>query len=472
MNKKIVFNFMYQAGYQMTLILLPIITVPIVSRALGAQGLGTWNFIYSIVSYFMLVGGLGLANYGVREIAVVKHDKQALSKKFWELELFNAFFSLGVLVIYLVLCFFLPNRELYLILSISVFSVFLDISWFFAGIEDFKRITLANIIIRLLSFVFIIVFIREKTDLTTYFLIQAGTTFLSQALFWFFLKGKIIFIRVSMKAIWSHFIPSLNFFIAKLSSTIFSNLNKTILGLMTSMQVVGIYSNSLTLVFMASSLMNALNIVMIPHMSTLNSKKKESELIKTLQKSIHIQFYFTIAILFGIIATNQHLIGWFFGTGFAEMKRIVPLLAVTVVLQSFYGAVSSQYLIPKGEMKSYNMSIFIGALVSLLLDVLLIPIIGIYGAVIGNLCGQLVVCLIRGRILVRDTAFTFQKKQLTTFLLAGVLMAVIVMVITSHFPSTPLTTLFQLILGSVIYLGITIKTSPLKGFLKKKDVQR
>lgn len=469
MNKKIISNFFYQAGYQLTLILLPIISVPIVSRALGADGIGRWNFIYSIVSYFILIGGLGLANYGVREIALVKKDKAALSKKFWELELFNAFFSLGILLVYLFVCLFLPNKELYLILSISIFSVFLDISWFFAGIEDFKRITLSNICIRLVSFVCIVVFIRGKEDLTTYFIIQAGTTFLSQALFWLFLKGKIEFVRTSTKEIWQHFRPSLHFFIAKLSSTIFSNLNKTILGMMASMNIVGIYSNSLTLVFMVSSLTNALNIVMIPHMSSLENEK---ERIKTLQNSIHIQFYFTIAIMFGIIATNKHLIGWFFGTGFEEMNKIVPLLAVIVVLQSFYGAVSSQYLIPKGDLKSYNTSIFIGALVSIILDVILIPYIGIYGAVIGNLMGQFVVCLIRGMILVRETSFVFQTKQLSIFLLAGVVMALVIMITTNNFASTPLTTLLQFILGSTLYLGITIKISPLKGILKKKDVQR
>ncbi|WP_201730303.1 oligosaccharide flippase family protein [Carnobacterium maltaromaticum] len=471
MNKKIMSNFIYQAGYQLMMILLPIITIPIVSRTLGAQGVGTWNFIYSVVSYFMLIGGLGLANYGVREIALVKNNKAALSKKFWELELFNAFFSLGILIIYLFLCLFLPNKELYLILSISIFSVFLDVSWFFSGIEDFKRVTLSNICIRLVSFLCIVAFVRSKEDLAVYFIIQAGTTFCSQALFWLFLKGKIEFVRVSMYGIWQHFRPSLQFFIAKLSSTIFSNLNKTILGLMTSMSIVGIYSNSLMLVLMASSLVNALNIVMIPHMSSLMSDKNEQGMIVTLQKSIHIQLYFTIAIMFGIIATNKHLIGWFFGNEFEQMKLVVPLLSLTVVFQSFYVAVSTNYLIPKGELKAYNKSIFIGALVSVITDLTLIPFMGIYGAVIGNLMGQFVVCTIVGRLLLRETTFTFQVKKLVISLVAAIIMAVVIIFLTKNLPSKPLTTLLQFVLGCALYLGITIKINPLKGLVKKNKME-
>lgn len=450
------------------MILLPIVTIPIVSRALGAQGVGTWNFMYSVASYFILIGGLGLANYGVREIALVKNDKAALAKKFWELELFNAFFSLGVLGVYLFICLFLPNKELYLILSISIFSVFLDISWFFAGIEDFKRITLSNICIRLISFSCIVAFVRGKEDLVVYFIIQVGTTFCSQALFWLFLKGKIEFVRVSMNDIWQHFRPALHFFIAKLSSTIFSNLNKTILGLMTSMSIVGIYSNSLMLVLMANSLVNALNIVMIPHMSGLMNGKNEQKMIETLQKSIHIQLYFTIAIMFGIIATNNHLIGWFFGNEFEQMKLVVPLLSLTVVFQSFYVAISTNYLIPKGKLKNYNKSIFIGAFVSVMTDLTLIPFIGIYGAVIGNLMGQFVVCILVGKMLVRETTFTFQIKKLVISLIAAIAMATVIILLTKNLPSKPWTTFVQLVLGCVLYLGLTIKVSPLKELLKKK----
>lgn len=466
MNKKIVSNFIYQAGYQLMMILLPIITIPIVSRTLGVQGLGTWNFIYSVVWYFTLIGGLGLSNYGVREIALVKKNKFALSKKFWELELFNAFLSLGVLVVYLVLCLFLPNKELYLILSITIFSAILDISWFFAGIEDFKRITLSNMCIRVISFLCIVIFVREREDLAIYFMIQAGTTFFSQALFWLFLKGKVVFVKVSMKSVWQHFRPSLHFFIAKLSSTIFGNLNKTLLGLMASMSIVGIYSNSLMLVLMASSLVHSLNIVMIPHMSNLMKGKDKQEMAVTLQKSIHIQFYFTIAIMFGIIATNYHLIGWFFGKEFEQMKLIVPILSLTVVFQSFYNAVSSNYLIPKGELKVYNKSIIIGACVSICIDLTLIPLIGIYGAVIGNLMGQFVVCIILGRLLLRETAFSFQVKQLTIYLLVAVVMALVIIFFTKSLPSTPLTTVLQFILGCILYIGLTIKISPLKGLLR------
>lgn len=107
MKNKIVSNFIYQLAYQLTLILLPIISIPIVSKSLGVEGIGTYNFITSVVSYFILISGLGLANYGIREIAVVKNDKKKLSEKFWTLELFNIIVASIVLIFYLLFIYIL-----------------------------------------------------------------------------------------------------------------------------------------------------------------------------------------------------------------------------------------------------------------------------------------------------------------------------------------------------------------------------
>lgn len=131
MKRKLAVNFFYQASYQILLIILPIITIPIVSKALGPGGIGTYNYINSIVAYFVLVAGLGMANYGVREIAIVRDDRYNLSKKFWELEGFNVFISILTLIVYLIWCLIFSNTFYFLISSILIISNLFDITWFF-----------------------------------------------------------------------------------------------------------------------------------------------------------------------------------------------------------------------------------------------------------------------------------------------------------------------------------------------------
>lgn len=62
-------NIIYQIAYQILAIALPLITTPIVTRGLGADGLGQYSYSNSIVAYFSIFALLGVNNYGTREIS-------------------------------------------------------------------------------------------------------------------------------------------------------------------------------------------------------------------------------------------------------------------------------------------------------------------------------------------------------------------------------------------------------------------
>ena len=62
MKKNISANYIYNLIYQIFVIILPIITTPYVSRVLGANGIGIYSYTLSIVTYFTLIGGLGITN--------------------------------------------------------------------------------------------------------------------------------------------------------------------------------------------------------------------------------------------------------------------------------------------------------------------------------------------------------------------------------------------------------------------------
>ena len=56
--------------------LFPLITFPYASRVLGVDNIGRYNFGNSIVSYFVLLAGLGISTYGVREGAKYRDKKK------------------------------------------------------------------------------------------------------------------------------------------------------------------------------------------------------------------------------------------------------------------------------------------------------------------------------------------------------------------------------------------------------------
>ena len=88
-------NYFYSLAAQLLLILMPIVTTPYLSRVLGETNLGVYNYILSIVNYFILFGCVGLNLYGQRETAARQNDPAGQSAVFFELLAIRAV-TLGV----------------------------------------------------------------------------------------------------------------------------------------------------------------------------------------------------------------------------------------------------------------------------------------------------------------------------------------------------------------------------------------
>lgn len=470
MKKKIAVNFVYQASYQLLLVVLPIITIPIVSEALGAEGIGYFNYVNSIVSYFTIIAGLGMSNYGVREISLVRKDKELLSRKFWELQIFNSIFALGTFMIFIVLTLFLDNRIFFMISGVAIFSCLFDITWFFSGMEDFKRITIRNFIVKSISFLLIVLFIKKPEDLKLYFIITSLSIFFSQISIWLSLKRYICWIKVSIKESFCHFKPALEFFIEKVAVTAYQNATKTILGLMTTMTVVGYYSNAFSLIIMSGSIINAMNIVMIPRMSNMFGNNNEEGMIKLLQKTLHLQLYFTIPIMFGVMAVSNQMVDWFFGNDFSRIKDILPWLAPVVVFQSLQQGIASQYLIPKKNMRDYNISVVFGAIVTIFLTTVLVPYLEIYGAVIAINVGYVIISLYRLKVLISDTTFKFEFFKVIKFTVSGLIMYLVITRTTKNLTSNVYTTVLQVGIGILVYYTSTffLRINMLNDIFKRK----
>ncbi|OYT08070.1 hypothetical protein CBG23_02015, partial [Limosilactobacillus reuteri] len=102
---KVIKNYLYNAGYQILLMLAPVITTPYVSRVLGANNNGINTYTNGWVTFFYLAGQLGISLYGNREIAYQRNDKFKRSKTFWGIISLQVATSSIVLITYLLAVF-------------------------------------------------------------------------------------------------------------------------------------------------------------------------------------------------------------------------------------------------------------------------------------------------------------------------------------------------------------------------------
>lgn len=458
MTSSVAKNLFYQSLFQGIRILMPVVTIPIISKALGAQGVGIYSFTNSIAEYFILLSGLGITLYGNREIAMVRDDKEKLNQTFSELISLKLLTTIVSFILYsvVVLVFFQRDWIYYLIQSLHIIAVLFDVSWFFMGIEDFKKVSLSNLAVQTVVFFGIVFFIKDYDDLPLYLLLQALGNLFSQLVMWGFIYKKISFQWVPIKKMTRHLLPMVAYFFPQIAVIFYTTLSKTILGILENPTAVGIYTNTLNLSTIIITMISTINLVMLPKMSNLFAKNKIDEINKTLHSLIHAQLFISIPAAFGASALAATMVPWFFGSDFEILKVFIPIVAPVIILMPIGIAISNQYLLPRGDTKIYSYSAFGGAAISIVLNFSLIPILGVLGSVITSLIVETFVTVFRLIYLKKQTDFTFNKGLILKMVVSAVIMAVTIKLTTNGMGDNFVTTLVQIIIGSVTYASCSI----------------
>ena len=448
-------NLLYQSSYQVLKILMPLVTVPIVAHSLGAGGVGKYAFANSIAQYFVLVTALGLPLYGTREIAKVVDDKTLLSKKFWTLEGFSLLLTAVILICYFITGLIFNLGTVYFIQSLLVVAAGLDVSWFFMGIEDFQKITIVNFLLQLTSFFLIVTQINSADDLIKYTVILTLVAFFNPLTLWFFLREQIHFVKPIFSEMWLALKESAVLFIPQVAIILYTNLNKTMLGTLGSKSFVGIFSNALLVTTIFITLISSIDTVLMPHATRLFSKNEYDKGYLMIQRVLNFEAYFTIAISAGIIAIADKLIPWFFGSTFSSMNLVLPILGLLVIAIPGGMTISRQYLIPQGRIKEYNTSVYIGAILSIGLNFILIPILGAIGAAIVSVVVEILIWVIRLWDFWKRTHLSYSRWQVLMNVLSAIAMIFVIKLFTMHMTANSLTTIIQAILGVIVYVTLT-----------------
>ena len=118
---KLVKNYIYNLSYQIFVIIVPLITMPYLARVLRADNIGIYSYVTSCASIINTVGLLGLYNYGNRQIAYTRDNKETLNNTFNELMSIRIILCTIATILYIVWAL-LSEYTIYLILSCKTLS--------------------------------------------------------------------------------------------------------------------------------------------------------------------------------------------------------------------------------------------------------------------------------------------------------------------------------------------------------------
>ena len=391
---KVLKNYAYNLSYQLLLIILPIITTPYVTRVFSSNDLGTYSFFNSIVTYFVLLATLGVANYGTKEIS---GNRTIIHKNFWGIYTLQLGATILSLTLYILLCltFSLMQNPVAYILGLSLLSKGLDISWLFQGLEDFRKITVRNITVKLVGVIAIFLFIKSASDLYLYVFLLTIFELLGQLSMWLPAKefiGKPHFDLMYAKR---HLKPVILLFLPQIAISLYVSLDSTMLGVLASARDVGIYDQALRLVNILLTLVTSLGSVMLPRVSNLLSSGDHKAVNKMHEMSFLIYNLVIFPIIAGMLIVNDDFVNFFLGQDFQEARYAIAIMIFRMFFIGWTNIMGIQILIPHNKNKEFMLSTTIPAIVSVGLNLLLLPKLGYIGAAIVSVLTEVLVWLIQ-----------------------------------------------------------------------------
>lgn len=468
-------NYLFNMSYQALLALVPLITQPYIARTIGSTGIGEYSYTQSIVTYYILLGSLGINVYGQREIAFVQDDDYKRSKVFRELLIIKAsMVSISILIFYLLIVRNSDNKLLYYIQTLDIVAAALDITWFFQGMEEFKKIAIRNCIVKAAGVIFIFIFVKGLSDLPIYILCFSSMLIVGNLSLWLYLPQYITKVSFSELIFKSHIKGTVWMFIPQIASSVYTVLDKTMIGMIVNVSSeVGYYDYAQKIVNLLLTVITSMGNVMFPRVANLFASGERKKLQKALANSYDFAFILAAPMIVGIEVISNRFSIIFWGNQFAKAGSLMQILCFIILFVGLSNVTGLQFLVPTGHEKAFTVSIIIGAATNVVLNIILISRYGTYGACISSVIAESIVLTIQLFFAKKELDFKNLFQGVWKYILASIVMGFLLKVI-PFIGSDFIIMISQILVGMCLYLVILFlfKERHLCLFVKKNITQK
>lgn len=445
-------NYLYNVFYQLFILIVPLITMPYISRVLGPTGSGINYLTSANTQYFILLGSLGITLYGNRQIAYLRDNKQRVSQAFWEIFLLRCLMTLVALISFYIFVYFNHTYQwAYWMQSILIIATALDISWFFMGVENFKVTVSRNVIVKIFSILFIFTLVKTKNDVIIYIFILSLSQLLGNLTLFPYLRHYINWPQWRQLQIWQHLRPSLALFLPQVAMQIYLILNKTMVGWLVSVKATGFYTYSDNTIRAVLTLGTSLATVMMPRVANTFIHGDIKQVNKYTQLSFDFASAVAVPLMFGIAAVSLKFVPSFLGAGYSPVAYLMIIETLLILPVTWTSVIGNQYLIPLGRNRTYTNSVLLGALVSIVLNVPLILLFQTQGAMITSVVCEFAVAFYQLHAIRQELPLHVLFNEFWKYLFAGLIMFVIVFYLHLHWKFTLLTFFIEVLVGIVLY---------------------
>lgn len=372
--------------------LISLIVTIYLARYLGVAGYGKYNFVFAYLAFFAILADLGLDTILIRDIS---RDKSIAPKLIANARIIKLILAASAIVLSMLTITLMSYPEdtttyiyiaAFTLLFHSYSSLYSNV--FQANLRMVYDIS-AKLIFRVLSACLILWVIFSHGTLTQIMVIlvfsESIRTLISYIFSRKFIKPQF---EIDFK-LWKYLIKeSLPLAFSVAIWVIYYQIDMIMLSPMMGDEAVGIYSAAHKLFEPFSLIPMAIMASMFPIMSE-SFKKSKDRLLKSYKLSIKYLLIIALPVAIGVILLADKIILLIFGATFTNSSSVLQVLIMSIVF-TFMNSVLLNILISIHKQKLHTLSIGICAIINVIFNFMLIPILSYNGAAIATLATNIV----------------------------------------------------------------------------------
>lgn len=407
------YNFIMNAILTVAGIIFPLITFPYISRVLLVEGSGKVAFATSVVTYFTMFASLGIPTYGVRACAIVRDNKEKLSKTVQELLIISGGTTLLTYIVFGISLFVIPEfaqeRTLLLIVGLGIGLNTIGVQWLYNALEQYSYITTCSILFKVIGMILMFLLVKEGSDYQIYGGVYVIASFGSYVLNFICLRKFVTFQKTGTYQFKQHLKHIMVFFAMSAGASIYLNLDVVMLRFLQSNEAVGYYNAGIKVKTVLVTCVTSLGTVLLPRLSYYieTADKKAFQLM--VGKAFRFVFVAAsaVTVYFSIFARESILL--LSGEAFLPAVGPMMILMPTVLLIGLSNVTGIQILTPNGREREVMYSIWGGAILDFVLNLIVIPKFSANGAALSTLLAEGMVLLLQCWFL-RDVLWSYIRQ--------------------------------------------------------------
>lgn len=370
-------NFLSLSTLQVLVYIIPFITLPYLTRVLGVYNYGLVNFAIAFNTYFIIITDYGFNLSAVREISVNREDPHRVSEIFSSVMLIKGILATLSFCILLLVILNIPrfsiNWQVYIFAFGLVIGNVIFPTWFYQGMERMKYITVLNVLTNLIFLAAIFIFIRRPSDYLYVPLLQSMGTLTAGVISQWIIRTRfnVRFHLPPLRTVYETFRDSTQFFLSRVSVSIYTSSNSFFLGLFAGNTAVGYYSAAEKLYTAAQGLYSPLMQVTYPYMAKTRNRAFH-------RKVLRYSLILNTILCGGIILFAPTIIGILFGPQYMPSVNVLRLLAVALMVVIPSILLGYPFLAVLGQQRYANGSVIIGSIVHLIMLLAVSAFMNIY----------------------------------------------------------------------------------------------